>query len=424
MKRENLKVKIVCIIFILLVFCLAEVFSAECGDVNSSGAIDIVDALVIAQAYVGLNPANYDPSMADVNGSGAIDIVDALLVAQFYVGLVDSLPGCSNETPVTTNAPTQTPVSTQDPTNPPQVNDCSNVPVWSADTVYDPAGMRVQYNGNLYENNWYSQGANPEQNSGEGEVWTLIGSCDPNLTPRPTAYLQGTKGYTTRFWDCCKPHCAWESNVPSGMSPLRTCNIDGVSLSSDPYDQSGCTDGSSYMCYKYIPWAVNSTLSYGFGATSHGDVCGKCFELQFTGEGYHGANPGAAAIAGKRMIIQAINVGHDVEGGQVDIMVPGGGVGAYNGCSDQWGIPNDQLGAQYGGLLTACQDIYGHQDHTALKNCLKSKNDELFRSRGLTQMAEGLDWFIDWFEAADNPVIVYSEVSCPRELVNISGMQR
>jgi hypothetical protein len=80
------------------------------------------------------------------------------------------------------------------------------------------------------------------------------------------------------------------------MSPLETCTINGVSINPDPDDQSACTDGSSYMCYKYLPWAVNSTLSYGFDATSSGDVCGKYFELQFTGECYHGANPGAAAI--------------------------------------------------------------------------------------------------------------------------------
>jgi len=399
---------------------VGQVSSQQCGDVDSNGGINIVDALIIAQAYVGLNPANYDSSVADVNADGGINIVDALLVAQLYVGLTSSL-NCGTQTPDPTAVPTPPPT----PTSPSSVYyDCSDVPEWSANRTYDPGGFRVQYNGNLYENKWYSNNQIPEQNSGEDEVWLLIGPCDITLTPAPTPYLPGTKGYNTRFWDCCKPHCAWESNVPAGMTPFRTCNIDGKTLSSDPYDQSGCTDGSSYMCNKYIPWAVNSTLSYGFGATSHGDVCGKCFEMQFTGEGYHGANPGAAAIAGKRMIIQAINVGHDVAGGQIDIMVPGGGVGAYNGCSDQWGIPNDQLGAQYGGLLTACQEIYGHQDHEALKNCLRSKNEKLFRSRGLTQMAKGLDWYIDWYEAADNPVIVYSEVSCPRELVNISGMQR
>ncbi len=62
------------------------------GDVNGSGAIDIVDALVIAQAYVGLNPANYNAACADVNCSGAVDIVDALLIAQRYVGLITNFP--------------------------------------------------------------------------------------------------------------------------------------------------------------------------------------------------------------------------------------------------------------------------------------------------------------------------------------------
>ena len=62
------------------------------GDVNGSGAIDIVDALLIAQAYVGLNPSGYNAACADVNCSGTVDIVDALLVAQYYVGLISSFP--------------------------------------------------------------------------------------------------------------------------------------------------------------------------------------------------------------------------------------------------------------------------------------------------------------------------------------------
>ncbi len=62
------------------------------GDTNGSGTIDIVDALLIAQEYVGLSPSNYDAACADVNCSGAADIVDALLIAQLYVGLISSFP--------------------------------------------------------------------------------------------------------------------------------------------------------------------------------------------------------------------------------------------------------------------------------------------------------------------------------------------
>jgi len=49
------------------------------------------------------------------------------------------------------------------------------VPEWNSSTVYND-GDQVQYNGNLYEANWYSQGQNPETNSGQWQVWTLIGS--------------------------------------------------------------------------------------------------------------------------------------------------------------------------------------------------------------------------------------------------------
>jgi endoglucanase len=61
------------------------------GDVNTSGTVDIVDALLTAQYYVGLNPAGFVEANADVNCSGTIDIVDALRIAQYYVGLLASL---------------------------------------------------------------------------------------------------------------------------------------------------------------------------------------------------------------------------------------------------------------------------------------------------------------------------------------------
>jgi hypothetical protein len=62
--------------------------TGDLGDVNGDGSIDIVDALLIAQYYVDLNPANFIPGNADTNCDGTIDIVDALLVAQYYVGLL------------------------------------------------------------------------------------------------------------------------------------------------------------------------------------------------------------------------------------------------------------------------------------------------------------------------------------------------
>jgi len=58
------------------------------GDANGSGSIDIVDALMVAQYFVGLIPTGFVAANADVNCDGVIDIVDALRIAQYYVGLL------------------------------------------------------------------------------------------------------------------------------------------------------------------------------------------------------------------------------------------------------------------------------------------------------------------------------------------------
>jgi hypothetical protein len=71
--------------------CFAQSYAL--GDINHSGSIDIVDALLIAQKYVGLNPLNFDANLSDVNASGGTDIVDALLISQYYVGLITQFPG-------------------------------------------------------------------------------------------------------------------------------------------------------------------------------------------------------------------------------------------------------------------------------------------------------------------------------------------
>jgi len=64
----------------------------------------------------------------------------------------------------------------------PVLYDCSYIPEWSPTTIYD-SETQVQYNDNVYENNWYTQNQDPELNSGAYEVWTLIGVCDPDATP-------------------------------------------------------------------------------------------------------------------------------------------------------------------------------------------------------------------------------------------------
>jgi hypothetical protein len=62
------------------------------GDSNCDSIINIIDALMTAQYYVGLDLALFDPAVSDVNLDLHNNIVDALLIAQYYVGLISSLP--------------------------------------------------------------------------------------------------------------------------------------------------------------------------------------------------------------------------------------------------------------------------------------------------------------------------------------------
>ncbi len=62
------------------------------GDVNHDDTVNIIDALLISQYYVGQDPQPFYTDVADVNHDGSINIIDALLVAQYYVGEIPELP--------------------------------------------------------------------------------------------------------------------------------------------------------------------------------------------------------------------------------------------------------------------------------------------------------------------------------------------
>ena len=65
------------------------------GDVNGSGGVSMVDAMLIAQCVAGLIDCDsIDGTMGDVNCSGGLSMVDAMLVAQYVVGLVSEFPVC------------------------------------------------------------------------------------------------------------------------------------------------------------------------------------------------------------------------------------------------------------------------------------------------------------------------------------------
>lgn len=259
-----------------------------------------------------------------------------------------------------------------------------------------------------------------------GSTGTTSGSTGSGGEEGLPPIVNGCNGYATRFWDCCKPHCGWKGNVPASMNPLTSCNQADQSLGGNYDAQSSCNGGEAYTCHGLAPWAVNSKVAYGYAATSNGDVCGRCYQIDFTGTSHNGGeDPGSASLVGKSMIVQAINVGYDVGGGQFDLLVPGGGVGAFNACSAQWGVSPNELGKQYGGFLGTCKDQLGYDaGQAAYKSCVAQRCQSVFVNKGLDELAAGCQWFVDWLGAADNPNIVYKEVQCPQALIDHSGMNR
>lgn len=97
---------IMCVCLLCLVPCFY-LGAQGPGDVNNDNSITIVDALLVAQYTVGLNPSNFDQSRADINADGQINIVDALVIAQISVGLQTPPPSQTN--PPATEPPQVTP---------------------------------------------------------------------------------------------------------------------------------------------------------------------------------------------------------------------------------------------------------------------------------------------------------------------------
>ncbi|MCQ2105576.1 MAG: glycosyl hydrolase family 5 [Fibrobacter sp.] len=217
-------------------------------------------------------------------------------------------------------------------------------------------------------------------------------------------------GWATRYWDCCKPHCAWPDK---GGLKAHACDASGNKINDDGAT-SMCDGGNAGTCKSQIPIVYNDTIAFAFAAVpgSAGGQCGKCFDLAFTGKGKY-ATDNHAKLKGKHLIVIASNIGYDVEAGQFDVMIPGGGFGIFDGCSAKMGWGSQ--GARYGGLLTECEESSGYKAST-YKSCLTNKCNSSFSSDPVAK--EGCLFLANWMNAAGNPLHNYKEVECPKELLD------
>ena len=226
-------------------------------------------------------------------------------------------------------------------------------------------------------------------------------------------------GWATRYWDGCKPSCSWTNNAGGSGNEARQCTANGKTELSDLNAQSVCTGGSAATCTSQIPFTISGCDNIGFAfaavPAADGGKCGKCYQLTFTGTGKYETKANHKALVGKSLIVMVTNVGTDVGQGQFDVMIPGGGVGKFNGTAGYgWG----SQGAQYGGLLDECEKEVGYSDGvnylTDRKACLVKKCNASFSSDA--QAKEGCLFLANFMEAAGNPNHTYTEVECPNVL--------
>ena len=217
-------------------------------------------------------------------------------------------------------------------------------------------------------------------------------------------------GYATRYWDCCKPSCTWTENAGSG-NEARQCSVSG-SILTDKSAVDVCQGGVAMTCTSQIPFTIDGCDNVGFAFAAvpgNSPMCGRCLLLTFTGTGKYETKANHEALKGKKLLVMASNIGYDVAGGQFDIMIPGGGVGIYNGCANVWST----AGERYGGLLSDCENSVGYSGDllTKRKNCLIERCNEEFEDH-----ADGLAgclFLANFMEAAGNPNHNYVEVECP-----------
>ena len=287
--------------------------------------------------------------------------------------------------------------------------------------------------------------------------------------PPPAEYTKdisatAKRGWNTRYWDACKPHCSWlkessndktradtSSNEAylADFATARNCNIHDVEVPTFTlgnvtkswfgYEgtRSACGDEKEkgvFTCTDMAPIAVNDTLSYAYVAGTADSRCGKCYHLQYDGhfkDEFENNPPKAThkALKGKHLVVMASNIGNDVAGGnanlpagQFDLMVPGGGVGAFDALSTQVNKgAGFNWGAGFGGFLTECQKNTNCGTEGSLEcyqTCVKDMCDAAFADGGLPNLLRGCHWFADWYMAADNPTYYIEEVECPQYLID------
>ena len=151
----------------------------------------------------------------------------------------------------------------------------------------------------------------------------------------------------SHYWDCCKPSCGWDFNQGAGRIATKAdCDNKGNKLYSGGLNgSSACTKNGNgvTMCPDQLPFYDKLAKKWmAFVAVqdrgTYTDCC-SCFEVQlvnFT----------------DTVVVQVTNHGQlGGNSGGFDLLVPGGGLGDFNGCNKMFpalkSVPQDRRGGMH-----------------------------------------------------------------------------
>ena len=154
----------------------------------------------------------------------------------------------------------------------------------------------------------------------------------------------GKTANVTHFWDCCKPSCGWDDGQGQGRLPLKAmCDEHGRKVGGAGIEAGSACDAKKgkgvTTCPDMAPFLDLETGHWmGFVATqdlgSKAECC-DCYKLKFVNSTV-------------TMWVQIISHGH--VNGIFDLLVPGGGLGEYDGCSTIFPHSSRVPQSRFGGL--------------------------------------------------------------------------
>jgi len=220
--------------------------------------------------------------------------------------------------------------------------------------------------------------------------------------------------HLTHYYDGCRPSCSYQQYTSESFpTPVSFCDAEGENVLTDDAAVSVCEDGgTAATCKDHYPWVQDRVL-YGFaamaGATANDIPCGVCYQLTFS----NARNIDSA-------VVMVTNAG-DSEGSNIDLMVPGGGLGEFTtGLANYgWGQFYEYCSREEGVDTSSCMNKGGFTSESVCDAALEGDNDAVDACHGaLFNVFGQLGCDLDDGFPPNLDVVSKVEVACPQVLLD------